>query len=105
MNNCYRSTKNIIGTVNSIFSCLLSPYEELRCPREDSEAGRVMLITWEKDLPKNKPKTRWERAKNLLLSEDMAQELKDVLEAEYENTAASGKRDYQGRSSRVLSES
>ncbi|NLP14907.1 MAG: UvrD-helicase domain-containing protein [Clostridium sp.] len=98
LNNCYRSTKNIIGTVNSIFSCLLSPYEELRCPREDSEAGRVMLITWEKDLPKkNKPKTRWERAKNLLLSEDMAQELKDVLEAEYENTAASGKRDYQGK--------
>ncbi|HPD01017.1 MAG TPA: 3'-5' exonuclease, partial [Acetivibrio sp.] len=97
LNNCYRSTKNIITVVNSIFSRLLIPYEELRCPKEDSEAGRVMLITWEKDLPKkNKPKTRWEMAKDLLLSEDMAQELKDVLEAEYESTIASGKKDYQG---------
>jgi ATP-dependent helicase/nuclease subunit A len=97
LNNCYRSTKNIITVVNSIFSRILSPYEELRCPKEDSEAGGVMLITWEKDLPKkNKPKTRWEMANKLLLSEDMVQELKGVLVAEYENTVASGKKDYQG---------
>ena len=98
LNNCYRSTKNIIGAVNSIFSQLLSPYEKLQYPGQgDSDGRKVELITWEKGLSKeNKPKTRWDLAKNLLLSEDMKEELKCALEAEYEDIAVAGKKDYQG---------
>lgn len=98
LNNCYRSTKNIIGAVNSIFSQLLSPYEKLQYPgQRDSDGRKVELITWEKGLSKeNKPKTRWDLAKNLLLSEDMKEELKCALEAEYEDIAVAGKKDYQG---------
>lgn len=98
LNNCYRSTNNIIGAVNSIFSQLLSPYEKLHYPgQEDSDGRKVELITWEKGLLKeNKPKTRWDSAKNLLLSEDLKEELKSALEAEYEDIAVAGKKDYQG---------
>ena len=98
LNNCYRSTNSIIGSVNSVFSQLLSPYEKLHHPGQGSSNDRkVELITWEKGLLKeNKPKTRWDLAKNLLLSEESKGELKCTLEAEYQDTLAAGKKDYQG---------
>lgn len=98
LNNCYRSTNSIIGSVNSVFSQLLSPYEKLRHPGAGSSNDRkVELITWEKGLLKeNKPKTRWDLAKNLLLTEESKGELKCALEAEYQDTLVAGKKDYQG---------
>jgi ATP-dependent helicase/nuclease subunit A len=98
LNNCYRSTKNIIGAVNSIFSQLLNPYEKLRYPGQENSCGRkVELITWEKaTLKENKPKTRWDSVKSLLLSDESKEELMSALEAEYEDTAAAGKKNYQG---------
>lgn len=98
LNNCYRSTSNIIGAVNSVFQQLLSPYEKLQYPgKEESSNKKVELITWEKSILKeNKPKTRWDVTKNLLGSEDLQGELKTALEAEYEDSMASGKKDHQG---------
>lgn len=98
LNNCYRSTNNIISTVNSIFKQLLSPYEQLQYPGQQTSSGKkVELISWEKaTLKENKPKTRWDCTKNLLLTEASKEELRTALEAEYEDTNAAGKKDYQG---------
>jgi ATP-dependent helicase/nuclease subunit A len=98
LNNCYRSTGNIINTVNQIFSRLLSPYERLEYPAKQKENGKkVELITWEKAvLKENKPITRWDNVKNLLQSAESKEELKVALEAEYDDTILTGKKDYQG---------
>lgn len=98
LNNCYRSTGNIINAVNQIFSRLLYPYERLEYPAKQKENGKkVELITWEKAvLKENKPITRWDNVKNLLLSAEAKDDLKAALEAEYDDTIIAGKKDYQG---------
>jgi len=97
LNNCYRSTKNIINGTNKIFRQLLDPYEQLEYPREDHENGRkIELFTWEKaSLKEKKIKTRWDSSKKLLLADDV-DDLKTALEAEYDDTEQAGKKEYQG---------
>ncbi len=101
LSNCYRSTKTIIGFVNETFKHLLNPYEPLKYPDQHKEEGcdgqKVELITWDKeDLKQVKSRTRWDLAKGLLLSEDSVEQLKGVLEGEYDDIASGGKKDYQG---------
>lgn len=101
LSNCYRSTKTIIGFVNGVFKHLLNPYEPLKYPEQQKDKRynepKVELITWDKEALKQvKPRTRWDLAKGLLLSEDSMDQLKKVLEEEYEDIVLAGKKDYQG---------
>lgn len=98
LNNCYRSAGSIIGAVNGIFSQLLSPYERLENPNPQKSKGKaVEIITWDKEeLKGKKAKTRWEAVKNLITSDDSKDELISALEAEYEDVASQGRKNYQG---------
>ncbi|NMB32619.1 MAG: UvrD-helicase domain-containing protein [Clostridium sp.] len=98
LNNCYRSTKSIIDIINAVFSQLLYPYEKLEFPgTPDKTGGEIELITWEKGLPKrDRPKTRWELAKSLLLSDELAENLNYVLRDKYPNTVILDRKSYQG---------
>ena len=108
LSNCYRSTENIIEFVNIIFERLLNPYEKLKYPKnknDDTRGGKddvssgkkIELISWDKSAIKQvKPKTRWDAAKKLLDSENSLQQLKEALEAEYDDVVSADKKDFQG---------
>lgn len=100
LSNCYRSTRNIIEFVNSIFMHLLDPYEALKYPddkKEDNCGRKIEIISWNKEAAmQTKPKKRWDYAKNLLTSQNSQQRLKEVLESEYDDAASSANKDFQG---------
>jgi len=99
LNNCYRSTRNIISGVNHIFEHLLVPYEPLKYPHQDTAKGEpIELITWNKeDIKEIKYPTRWEKTNKLLDKPEECDELKRQLYAEYPNDIKMNKKDYQGK--------
>ncbi len=81
LSNCYRSTSQIIDTVNGVFSKLIEPYEALRVPddREVKTGERTELILLQKPEEDISPKKAWEEVKNLLGNDDKQEELKSAL--------------------------
>lgn len=98
LSNCYRSTKNIIDTVNHVFQHLLNPFEPLQYPDADKDRGALIeLITWEKSAIKDESSiTRWEAVKKLLTDGSKVEEFKKALYADYSGNIAVDKKDLQG---------
>ncbi|SNX54886.1 UvrD-helicase domain-containing protein [Thermoanaerobacterium sp. RBIITD] len=92
--NCYRSTKNIINTVNSVFENLLKPYEELKYIDDNDISPKVELITLKKENIKDKSNERFLKIKKLLPDESKDKELYDALMQDIEKGIL--KKDYQG---------
>ncbi|QGT99759.1 hypothetical protein SYNTR_1166 [Candidatus Syntrophocurvum alkaliphilum] len=98
LSTCYRSTPNIINAVNKVFNHLLNPYESLNRPSDKVKPGaKVELITYEKETIKEKKAiTRWERVKKLIADDKNLDEFEEALNAQYEKSNISSKKDYQG---------
>lgn len=97
LSNCYRSTKCIIDTVNSIFAKLIEPYEWLNYPGErDEKEAKVELILWDDKELQIEKSTRWDFIKKLLPDDSKTDELIKALRARETGVANITKGDYQG---------
>ncbi|NLL05412.1 MAG: UvrD-helicase domain-containing protein [Clostridiaceae bacterium] len=81
LSNCYRSTSQIINTINSLFSKLIEPYEALKVPddREIKNGGRTELILLEKPVEDSSQNKAWDEVKSLLKDDGKQEELKRSL--------------------------
>ncbi len=95
LNNCYRSTKNIISTVNAVFKNLIEPYEELKYQSFAEDGPKVELITYKKDDIVNGKDERYKKIKQLLKDDDNKEKLNDQLMED--GTLANSRKDFQGR--------
>ncbi len=96
LSNCYRSTANIVDTVNMIFEKLIEPFEKLQLPFSDNgKELKVQLITWKKD--ELSRKSKWDTIKKLLADDKHKEILKRELQLTGEDEGNShNKKDYQG---------
>ncbi|MEQ8223601.1 MAG: UvrD-helicase domain-containing protein, partial [Candidatus Eremiobacterota bacterium] len=95
--NCYRSTSNIVDTVNIIFQPLIDHFEKLKIPDEILKKGKeVELITWKKDEIIDENKERWKKVSELLPLDDRGEELKRELKSFKIQKNSASKKDYQG---------
>ncbi len=96
LSNCYRSTANIVDTVNMIFEKLIDPFEKLHLPFTDKgEELKVQLVTWKRD--ELSRKSKWDTIKKLLPDDKH----KEILKREFQLTGedegnSHDKKDYQG---------
>ncbi|MGF7429691.1 UvrD-helicase domain-containing protein [Thermoanaerobacterium thermosaccharolyticum] len=102
LSNCYRSTKNIICTVNSVFKNLLEPYEELKYLNDTEEGPKVELITYNKQNIADPRNERFQSIKKLLKDDSKSEELHESLMKDIKKSES--KRDFQGSiiASRIL---
>ena len=102
LSNCYRSTKNIICTVNAVFKNLLEPYEELRYLDDTEEGPKVELITYNKQNIADPRNERFQSIKKLLKDDGKSEELHESLMKDIKKSES--KRDFQGSiiASRIL---
>lgn len=94
LSTCYRSTPEIIYTVNKIFTVLLDPYEELK-PKENFkfENKKVELIKLQKEENSEQSDDTWKVISKLIGSDDESQELEDLLNSLKDRGAIKGKKD------------
>ncbi|MDI3310238.1 MAG: UvrD-helicase domain-containing protein [Thermoanaerobacterium sp.] len=95
LSNCYRSTKNIISTVNAVFKNLIEPYEELKYQSFVDEGPKVELITYKKDDIVNGKDERYKKIKKILKDDDKEKELYELLMED--GALADSKKDFQGK--------
>ena len=63
--------------------------------------AKIELISWDKSAIKQvKPKSRWDAAKKLLDSENSLQQLKEALEAEYDDVVSGRQEGLSGKCDR-----
>lgn len=95
LSNCYRSTKNIISTVNGVFKNLIDPYEELKYQSFADEGPKVELITYKKDDIVNEKNERYKKIKQLLKDDDNKGKLNELLMED--GALANSRKDFQGK--------
>lgn len=94
LSNCYRSTKNIISTVNEVFKNLIEPYEELKFQSFADDGPKVELITYKKDDVFNEKNERYKKIKQLLKDDANKEKLNDLLMED--GALANSRKDFQG---------
>jgi len=95
LSSCYRSTVNIVSTVNSIFRHLINPYEKLRAVPEREAGPQVEVITWDESILPDTAGERWKNVKGLLAKDVDRDELLAALNMEI-SFAGHDKKDLQG---------
>ncbi|AEF16819.1 UvrD/REP helicase [Thermoanaerobacterium xylanolyticum LX-11] len=95
LSNCYRSTKNIISTINDVFKNLIEPYEELKYQSFADEGPKVELITYKKDDIVNEKNERYKKIKQLLKDDDNKGKLNELLMED--GALANSRKDFQGK--------
>lgn len=94
LSNCYRSTKNIIETINAIFSNLLTPYNDILAVKNEKTLEDVELITWDNKDFKDEKKERWDKIKKIISNDEKSNDLYRILKSKISISKSS--KDYQG---------
>ena len=86
LSNCYRSSIEIIDTVNQLFSKLLNPYEHLKAKEEAIlENKKVELIKLQREEIIDNNSELWKSVSKILSSDEDCENLSELLE-KFQNT-------------------